>query len=202
MSRPPATALTEGPALLDDAVRYFLDSAQTVGQALLSRPTPCAGWDLGRLLCHVSDSLDDLAEGLVSATLKPLSARVTDPSALLGENLRARCDRLLAVSAAASAGRLITVSGHELTASLLTCTGAIEMAVHGWDIARACGARRTIPADLGSALLQIAPLLITSGGRAGLFAEPVSAPGLTAPGDRLVAFLGRDPGWPAGTDAR
>jgi len=42
-------------------------------------------------------------------------------------------------------------------------------------------------------LLPIAPLLITPGTRPGLFADPVRLTGPASPGDRLVAFLGRQP---------
>jgi hypothetical protein len=42
-------------------------------------------------------------------------------------------------------------------------------------------------------LLPIAPLLISPGRRAGLFAGPVALPGPACPGDQLVAFLGRQP---------
>jgi hypothetical protein len=39
----------------------------------------------------------------------------------------------------------------------------------------------------------MAPALISDGTRPGLFDPPVGVPSRAAPGDRLVAFLGRDP---------
>ena len=49
-------------------------------------------------------------------------------------------------------------------------------------------------AALAADLLQVAPLLVAGSGRAPLFAPPVAvAPG-SGPSDRLVAFLGRNPG--------
>jgi hypothetical protein len=53
------------------------------------------------------------------------------------------------------------------------------------------------PAGPGGVLLPIAPLLIASGTRPGLFAGPVRLPGPASPGDQLVAFLGRQPRPPA-----
>jgi len=50
-----------------------------------------------------------------------------------------------------------------------------------------------VPPDLAALLLPIAPLFITPGARAGLFADPVPVPGRACPGDQLVAFLGRQP---------
>ena len=91
------------------------------------------------------------------------------------------------------ADRLIAIGDRELTTSMVAVAGAIEIAVHGWDIAAACGVRRPVPADLAAALLPIAPLLITPSTRPGLFADPVPVSRLAAPGDKLAAFLGRQP---------
>ena len=77
---------------------------------------------------------------------------------------------------------------------LFAVTGALEITVHGWDIAVACDARRPVPPGLAAVLLPIAPLLITQAIRPGLFADPVRLPGPACPGDQLVAFLGRQPG--------
>jgi hypothetical protein len=80
---------------------------------------------------------------------------------------------------------------------MAAAAGAIEITVHGWDISAACGSRRPVPPDLAALLLPIAPLFITPGSRAGLFADPVPVPGRACPGDQLVAFLGRQPHCPA-----
>ena len=112
-----------------------------------------------------------------------------------------RAGRLLAACAltapAAPAGRLVTIGDLELPAKLAVAAGAIEITVHGWDISVACGSRLPVPPDLAALLLPIAPLFITPGTRAGLFADPVPVPGRACPGDQLVAFLGRQPHSPA-----
>jgi hypothetical protein len=87
----------------------------------------------------------------------------------------------------------VAFGGRELTANMVAVTAAIEIAVHGWDISVACGARQPVPPGLAAVLLPIAPLLITSGSRPGLFADPVRLSGPACPGDQLVAFLGRQP---------
>ncbi|MGH3397069.1 MAG: hypothetical protein ACRDPO_20505, partial [Streptosporangiaceae bacterium] len=98
-----------------------------------------------------------------------------------------------ACAAAGPGGRLVAIGDRRLTASLVTVTAALEIAVHGWDIAVACGAGRPVPPGPATALLAIAPLLIGPADRPGLFAEPVRLPGPACPGDQLVAFLGRRP---------
>jgi hypothetical protein len=90
----------------------------------------------------------------------------------------------------------------DLTASLMSCAGAIEIAVHGWDIRAACGSPQPIPSALADRMLQLAALLVTDTTRAGQFGEPFPASGNATAGDRLVAFLGRNPAWPAAASQR
>ena len=49
-----------------------------------------------------------------------------------------------------------------------------------------------IPAGLAVRMLRLSPLLVA--GREGLFAVPVEVPAQASPGDRLVGYLGRNPG--------
>ena len=60
--------------LLDRAVRYALSAAGRATPELLPVATPCADWDLGRLLVHLGDSLDALAEGLAARSVGPAQA--------------------------------------------------------------------------------------------------------------------------------
>ncbi|HEU5156765.1 MAG TPA: TIGR03086 family metal-binding protein [Streptosporangiaceae bacterium] len=93
--------------------------------------------------------------------------------------------------------RLVTVGDcppRAATAATVACVGAIEIAVHGWDIYHACGRPRPIPPTLAADLLALAPAVVTDAERPSRFAAPVSVPPSASPGDRLVAFLGRDPG--------
>jgi uncharacterized protein (TIGR03086 family) len=108
--------------------------------------------------------------------------------------LRAQAMRLLAACAAAPDGDpVVTVGGLGLLRSTIAEAGAVEVAVHGWDIRMACGDRRPVPSALADDLLPLAVLLVPAGTRHGLFADPVRVPRTAGPGDRLVAFLGRRP---------
>ncbi|HEY1343923.1 MAG TPA: TIGR03086 family metal-binding protein [Streptosporangiaceae bacterium] len=190
--------LPAAPGLLGHAVSYALASAGLATPQLLPRATPCEGWDLRTLLLHVSDSLGVLAEAMRAGRVGPGPPPAHEPAA--GADpvgcLRRRARNLLgACAAAGSEERLVAIADRELTASMVTAAGAIEIAVHGWDISAACGLPRPIPPGLAAELLPLAPLLIPHATRAGLFAEPVPVPEPACPGDRLVAFLGRRP-WP------
>ncbi|MGH3067223.1 MAG: TIGR03086 family metal-binding protein [Streptosporangiaceae bacterium] len=190
--------LTRGLELLGWAISYALASTRLATPQRLSCPTPCAGWDLGLLLHHVSDSVGVLHEAIATGCIGAGPAagdEGPDPDPASG--LYRRAGRLLAACApagpAAAAGHLITIGDRELAAKMVVAAGAIEITVHGWDISVACGSRRPVPPDLAALLLPIAPLFITPGTRAGLFADPVPVPGRACPGDQLVAFLGRQP---------
>jgi hypothetical protein len=85
----------------------------------------------------------------------------------------------------------VSIGGWPLAPALLVGVGAIEFAVHGWDIFRACGLCEPIPYELAADLLQVAPLLVTIDSRYPLFAPPVAAAADAGPSARLIAFLGR-----------
>ena len=184
------------PGLLEHAVSYALASAGQATPRLLPLPTPCAGWDLRTLLLHVSDSLGVLAEAMRAGHIGLGAPPPHEPTAEADPVacLRRRARDLLGACAAASAEeRLVAIGDRELTVNLVAAAGAIEVAVHGWDISVACGIRRPIPPALATSLLPVAPLLIPHATRAGLFADPVPVPKTADPSDRLVAFLGRQP---------
>jgi uncharacterized protein (TIGR03086 family) len=214
--RPPGPGPGAG-GLLAAALEYALQAAASAGPGLLARPTPCRDWDLRMLLRHVAESLAVLQEGLTSRRIAlhagPEDAAVTaDPLAAF----RDRAARLLAASrahdgstdgperhghpvnglcrAAALTHGVILIGGHWLPRDIAAGAGALEVAMHGWDIALACGRPEPIPGPLAARLLQLSPLLVPAGGRAPLFAEPVPVPAAAGPSDQLAAFLGRPPG--------
>jgi uncharacterized protein (TIGR03083 family) len=88
---------------------------------------------------------------------------------------------------------VIAIADRRLTLGVLIGVGALELAVHGWDLSRACGRREPIPGALATGLLDISPLLVPRTGRQPLFGPPVTVPPLAIPSDQLVAYLGRDP---------
>ena len=83
------------------------------------------------------------------------------------------------------------MGGVDLGTDLLVATAALEITVHGWDVAQATGAGTPIPDELARHLLPIAHGVVSDVDRGIRFAaalpEPVEA---TADG-RLRAFLGR-----------
>lgn len=196
-----AAALFGGVALLERAVYYTLGQLQAVTPAALSRATPCREWDLRALLEHMNDSLTAMQEALALRYVGPggdeagAAATAGDGTADgLVARLRARGCQLLG-TLASSDGNLVWVGGYPVPARILASAGAIDVTVHGWDAGRACGTGTPVPADLALNLLKIAPLLVSSADRPGRFGEPVEVPPDAGPADRLLGYLGRDPGW-------
>src|SRR6266545_3410603 len=149
-----------GVALLERATGYTLGSLHLVTPAAMERPTPCRDWDLRALLAHMDDALVALQEAVDLACVD------LDGSDGAGEvaggldpvaRLRDRACRLLGSWTGADGSKPISIGG-------------LEIAVHGWDVAQACGRRRPIPPSLASELLVIAPFLVSEADRPMRFA--------------------------------
>jgi uncharacterized protein (TIGR03086 family) len=172
--------------LLDRAIGFALTAAQGITPHMLARRTPCASWDLGMLLLHLADSLDALHEAIAGGHVERRSepAGADDPVS----EMRVHAVRVLRASGARS---VVTVGDRRLAGDLLAAAGAVEVAVHGWDIAQATGEERPIPPVLAADLLAVVPLVLPAPPRGPLFADPVEPPPGATPSDRLVALLGR-----------
>jgi len=198
----PVSALTGGIGLLERAFGYTLGSLALVTPAAMSNPTPCAGWDLRALLRHMNDSLLAMHEAIAAGEVElhprvaaDLAGDYGDPERDPVGVLRNRgCQMLGAWVHAVDPGQ-VTIADRRLTPMVLVATAAIEVAVHGWDVSRACGRDRPIPPALADELLELCPLFVSDADRLSRFGPrvPVS-PGAPA-GDRLVAYLGRHPDW-------
>jgi uncharacterized protein (TIGR03086 family) len=201
----------DGPALLERAVAYTRASLQLVAAVDLHAPTPCVGWDLLTLLQHMNDSLaafTDAADigyvdlvpvrgdplpcgdgahpgGTAHPASDALAARV------LVDRLKSRACALLAAWAHHPGDGEVLVADRDLRSDLLAAAGSLEIAVHGWDLARACGVDRPLPAALALELLEVVPVLVAPDDRPGRFAAPVATPLHARPSTRLLAALGR-----------
>jgi len=200
----PSGAIT----LLASAIGYTLGACVQVAPAEMALSTPCADWDLEALLAHLATSMADLESALRTGRLdlEPDDPATVYPDGndlatadLDGDDpvelLRDRAANLLfACYAHHGPGRFVLVGGLPLPAGIVACTGAVEIAVHGWDVCVARGHGDPIPAALATRMLRLSPLLVT--GRQGLFGTPVRVPAQASPGDQLVAYLGRHPAAP------
>jgi uncharacterized protein (TIGR03086 family) len=208
MTRDGATAWPAGEIrLLEPAVGYALMVVAAVTPEFLSHPTPCRGWDLRMLLRHASESLAAIDEGINAGCIGRYpptedAGLAADPAGAFRDRACRLLDALISPGSRTSLGsRTSPGRQHEgihiadglLTARTLAGAGALEIAVHGWDISRACGRCQPIPPALAADLQAIAPLLVPCTGRHPLFAAPVNVAPQASPSDQLTAFLGRIP---------
>ena len=201
---------SDATALLAGAITYALGACAQVAPGEMTRPTPCPDWDLAALLAHLAASMSDLESAIRTGHL---DVDLNEPSNPGGpgtaglpaaggpdggdpvEALRDQAANLLfSCYAHHGPGGFVLVGGLPLPAVIVACTGAVEIAVHGWDVSAARGRGGPIPPALAIRMLGLCPLLVAS--RAGLFAPPVEVSPQASPGDQLVAYLGRNPAAP------
>jgi uncharacterized protein (TIGR03086 family) len=177
---------------LGSALRYAIGTVEPVTLDLLRRPTPCRSWDLGMLLAHACDSVAAIGEGVTGGeiALAPAAGLPADPRREFLE----QASRLLARCEHAPGDGVVLVGGCPLAGDLLTAIGAIEIAVHGWDVSQARGTSLPIPESLAGQLLPAARMLLCAGDRALLFGPPQRVGATASASDQLAAFLGRSPG--------
>lgn len=185
--------LAEAVELLDRSLAYTRVALAAVTDDRLDGATPCTGWDLARLLAHMEDSLDAFGEGATGTvrltTTMPAVVRV-------GALQRKACALLGAWSAAVPAS--ISVAEQRLDTAVLALTAALEITVHGWDVAQAVGIDHPVPEALAESLLPVALALVAAADRGSRFAEPVRPPTASASA-LLLGHLGRTLTGPAGS---
>lgn len=206
-------ALRPSDGLLAQVAAYTGEAVSAVARADLSAPTPCRQWDLQALLLHLNSSLGSLIAmlrdgragldaGLGAAAGRGRRSRAADllvdddVRALLAAAVCDRTERLVRVHDALRRGarrRTILVGGRPLAGDMVAAAGAVEIAVHSWDVSAACGRSLPIPDAPAAELLELAGQIVDGAARPGLFAAAVSPPPGSRPGDRLVALLGRAP---------
>ena len=147
-----AGAPSGATALLASAISYALGACVQVAPGEMALPTPCADWDLAALLAHLATSMADLEAAIRTGHLdvdpgKPENPAL--PDADDGdpvETLRDQAANLLvACYAHHGPDRFVMVGGLPLPAGIVACTGAVEIAVHGWDVSAAARSRPRWP---------------------------------------------------------
>ena len=179
------TALASAVELLERSLGYTRVALAGVTEARLAAPTPCRDWTLRDLLAHMEDSLDAFTEAAGgSVALRPTRA---GPRVVV---LQQKACALLGLwSRARPSG--VRVGGVDLATDLLVATAALEITVHGWDVAQATGAATPIPDDLARHLLPVAHGTVSPEDRGIRFAAALPDLVEATADVRLRAFLGR-----------
>jgi uncharacterized protein (TIGR03086 family) len=163
--------------------------------------TPCSSFDVRALVSHVIADV-----GMFTATAEG-AKREQREGDVLGEewagSFRTAADRLLAAwRRGGVTGRTLTLPMGEVPAEWSVGQQVADLAVHGWDIAKATGQSTDLDDELARSSLEWAEQNLRPQFRgdeaSGMsFGPEVSVPEDAAPYDRLAGFFGRDPGWTA-----
>ena len=196
----PDNAVDLGPA-----ARRLADLVANVKDDALDRPTPCPAYSLGDLIEHVGGlSLAFTAAGRKERNAYTEMGGAGDASRL-DADWRERIPRNLAALAQtwAEPGAwtgMTRIAGNDSPAGVVGLVLADELAVHGWDVARATGQAYACEPDILEAALKFLQMFASPDAPAGpeVTFGPArilldEAPLL----DRVVGMAGRDPGWSA-----
>lgn len=181
--------LDDGVELLDRSLAYTRVALAGVLPTTLTRRTPCARWDLGALLAHMDDALDAFLEaaGGSVATAPAVHGAGSGATSTVDSLQHKACALLGSWSAARPSPGPVVIGGSPVDPGLLVTAAALEITVHGWDVASALGLHHPVPVALATVLLPVARATADEQH----FAEPLPVP-RGAPDDvRLLAALGR-----------
>ncbi|MEV4332959.1 TIGR03086 family metal-binding protein [Streptomyces sp. NPDC049597] len=166
----------------------------------LTGPTPCTDWDIRTLVNHL---VLYTAHGLEHRALRrqlsaELTARDFTADADWPLSYAEQLDRALAAwsDPAVWQGEVdlgFTSMPAGDTVSLITK----ELAVHGWDLARATGQEYRVSQAAGALVLDVVEAHAEIYRQYGGFAAPVAADGSATAFERALAAAGRDPRWTA-----
>jgi uncharacterized protein (TIGR03086 family) len=188
MASDPARATADRHRL---ACRGFGVVVSRVGDAW-GNPSPCTEWDARAVLEHVIGFHDVLL-------LRPLRAKPQrpkdDPVARWQVTETAIGDVIGAHVSAHVADHVVDMpGGRTMDLERLLPMLTTDVLAHTWDLARAAG----VPADLDSDLCERSLVAVRDASAiaaSGLYDPPVEVPSGAGVEERLMASLGRDPGW-------
>jgi uncharacterized protein (TIGR03086 family) len=182
--------------LFNRALDDFGRRVHAIGDDQWTAPTPCTSWDVRALVNHLAVEHLWVPPLLAGQTVAEVGDRFDGDQ--LGEKPVASWDAAVAASTAAFAAdgaldRTVHLSYGDRPARDYCREMVLDLAVHGWDLARAIGADEHIdPALVALAYEHLAPI-VDQWQDVGIFAAPVPVPEDADPQTRLLALTGRQP---------
>ncbi|MFG2721918.1 TIGR03086 family metal-binding protein [Streptomyces sp. NPDC048416] len=173
--------------------------ARGVTPGQLAGPTPCGQWDVRTLLNHwivyTSHGLEHRA--LRTALPDELTARDFTADADWAEQYAAQLERAVAAWAdpAVWEGE-IDLGGTAMPAVEIAAMLIEELALHGWDVARATGQEMRLSPESADFVLRAVEQNAEIYRQYQGFADPVELPAASTV-ERALAASGRDPRWTA-----
>ncbi|MFK0245604.1 TIGR03086 family metal-binding protein [Amycolatopsis azurea] len=162
-----------------------------IGKDDWDRSTPCAEWAVRDIVKHLIDNNEHRA---AQASGRPRRTRPTTDDALARSYDESSAEFLAAFDAQAlektfDFGTFGPLPGKNALAVLF-----VDNLTHGWDLDAALGREHVWDDELATAAFRVAsryPDVMPVRGPGGAFDHAVETPPDAAPGDRLIALLGR-----------
>jgi uncharacterized protein (TIGR03086 family) len=201
------TTISDVRPLHRTAVLASVDVVSTVTPDDLDRPTPCAGWNLGDLLTHMTvqhRGFAAAARGNGADLAVWDAATVADAVALdpAGSYAAAAADVLEAFAAddvlTASFALPEFGSGAAFPGEMAIGFHFVDYVVHSWDVARSLDASLDLPDEVITGVLPMV-LAVPDGdfreADGSPFRRAIEADGPPNDMDRILLHLGRSPAW-------
>jgi uncharacterized protein (TIGR03086 family) len=182
---------------LDHMFTKTTEVLRSVGTDQHGRATPCGEFDVAGVLNHIAVWVQVFDSSVNEAPLAfdPMTYTVTTGWA---DTFAASSARIIDGLRTNGFDRPMTMTSSPLPGEFVVNMLLMEYIGHGWDLCRATGqASPYSDHEAGVALAASQAILQPQYRGTGMFEAEVSVPEDAAPMDRLVAFLGRDPGWTA-----
>jgi uncharacterized protein (TIGR03086 family) len=181
------------------AAQEFDRYAQAIRESDWDRPTPCDDWDVRGLLNHMVAENLWVPELLGGVTVSEVGDRFEGD--VLGDEPRVAWDESIEAALAAfeeddALDRTVQVSWGEIPAAEYAAQRAVDLLVHGWDLARAIGADDTLDADLVRWCWEASSPQEQQIRDAGVFGDAVPVPDDADLQTRLLGLYGRRRAWP------
>ncbi|MDT0264235.1 TIGR03086 family metal-binding protein [Jatrophihabitans lederbergiae] len=183
------------------AVRASLDAFATWQPGSDDPGTPCAGWQLGDLVAHMTIQQQGFARAVAGERTERADwapTRHNDPVGVY----RSACDQVVTAFAGLSDPTtpvlLPEVGPDPLPLSTAVGFHLVDNVVHAWDVARSLGARPSLDDDVVEAARTVARDVPDGERRdrpGAAFAHRLPLPDGVSALDETLQLLGRDPRW-------
>ncbi|MFC7547349.1 TIGR03086 family metal-binding protein [Plantactinospora sp. GCM10030261] len=184
--------------LLDKSISMAATVVRGVGPGQFQAPTPCVEWNVRALTNHLLQ---------VASALHLAGRRRPVPEELWSHDLMTVewADRFDEESRAAvvawahpgSSNGMVQMGAAEMPAPMIATMLASDLAIHGWDLARATGQDYHWDGDVAEVTHRFVTEMAEQGRQMGIYATPVPVADTASVFDRALALSGRDPSWEA-----
>ncbi|MEU7892026.1 TIGR03086 family metal-binding protein [Nonomuraea sp. NPDC049152] len=177
---------------MDDMLKHLTSASRStvalvrdLSEEELALPTPCADFDVRRLLAHL-EWVAEMFESMAAKGPRPEQGEYTgDFPERMGRALAAWSEPE-AWEGESSVGMPMATTAHLLL---------VDLIVHGWDLAAATGRPYQQDEQAVEKALAFTEQMAPMGRAKGAFGRQVEVPGDAAALDRLLGVTGRDPAW-------